>query len=234
MQAPECKFRLPNGHKCRCVATRNQPFCRHHGPKSAGPPPLRRRDRYSRLARWAQLSRTLPWIEPSEIPFEIWAILHSLLEDDISDREAGRLLRALLQRHGDVPFPLPNEINAPPAPASPEPTPIFGRPHSGEPFNPAVQMDLLANLHRQSSVRSADPAATSAVLAATATASPFIAANPASTSAARQVPTAQSSGVSSARHQSTATQAAATPAHHQFTRFQTPGRCPANHSAPTR
>ncbi len=96
--APECRYTLPNGRKCRGLAVHNQPFCRHHGPKFSGPPPLPRRERYSRLSRWARLSRQLPWLAPSEIPSEFQNILLSLLENGISDREAGRLLRGLLLR----------------------------------------------------------------------------------------------------------------------------------------
>jgi len=119
---PECCFTLPNGCKCRCAATRNQPFCRHHMPHSAGPS-ISRRDRYSRIARWSQLSRGLAWLDPEEIPMEIYSILLSLLEDGprgISDREAGRLLRGLLRRLGSVPFALPDPEPSPAsAPAGP-------------------------------------------------------------------------------------------------------------------
>jgi hypothetical protein len=107
--APECRFVLPKGRNCRCAATRNQEFCRHHAPRPAipGPPPIPKRDRYSRIQHWAQLGRNLAWLDPAEIPLEVHAILHSLLQDGISDREAGRLLRGLLQRFGSVPFPVP-------------------------------------------------------------------------------------------------------------------------------
>lgn len=96
--APECRYTLPNGRKCRGLAVHNQPFCRHHGPKFSGPPPLPRRERYSRLSRWARLSRQLPWLDAADIPGEFHNILLSLLENGISDREAGRLLRGLLLR----------------------------------------------------------------------------------------------------------------------------------------
>lgn len=101
MQAPECKFRLPNGHKCRCVATRHQSFCRHHG---AQPAPRPKHD--ARRANWRELTTFLPHLAPSEIPPIVRVLLESLLHDDhrgVSDRYAGRTLRALLRRHGSVP-----------------------------------------------------------------------------------------------------------------------------------
>lgn len=108
----ECAFTLPSGRKCRAAATRNLALCRHHTPKPAvsGPPPPLRRDVFSRHIRWTQLGRLIPWLEPDEIPREVHSILRGLLEDGplgISDREAGRLLRSLLRRVGEVPFPLP-------------------------------------------------------------------------------------------------------------------------------
>ena len=137
MQARECSFRLANGRTCHAAATRNQPFCRHHGPKPAvaGPPPLSRRDRYSRLARWADLGRRVPWLDPSQVPSEAYSILESLLEDGttgISDREAGRLLRGLLRRLGSVPFPLPGEPGV-----------------SGDPADPQLLSQMLAALGQQ-------------------------------------------------------------------------------------
>lgn len=121
MRARECSHLLHNDHRCRCAAIRNQPWCRHHAPKPAvaGPPPLRARDRYSRLSHWADVGRNLPWTSPEEIPGEIYDILFSLLQDDsagISDRQAGRLLRGFLRRLGSVPFAIPDDPSAPVAP----------------------------------------------------------------------------------------------------------------------
>jgi hypothetical protein len=116
--AAECAFILSSGKKCRCVATRNQRFCRHHG--SAAAPRPRQPRRYSRLAHWRDLGRYVGLIPLEEIPFDAYSILQALLEDGpvgISDRVAGRLLRALLLRYGSVPF------NPPGADAEPEPMP---------------------------------------------------------------------------------------------------------------
>ena len=103
--AAECAFLLPSGKKCRCMATRNHEFCRHHGapprPKTLLPTGDRR---WSRVACWRDLGRSLGEYPKPEIPGELLYILHSLLEDDISDRTAGRILRSLLQRYGSVPF----------------------------------------------------------------------------------------------------------------------------------
>ena len=115
--AAECAFILSSGRKCRCVATRNQRFCRHHGRASAPRP--RQPHRYSRLAHWRDLGRSVHAIPREEIPFDAWSILEALLEAGqvgISDRVAGRLLRALFLRFGSVPF------NPPGSSAQPEPS----------------------------------------------------------------------------------------------------------------
>ncbi len=141
MRARECSHLLRTGHRCRCAALRNQPWCRHHAPKKApaGPPPLRARDRYSRLSHWSDVGRTLAWIDPAEIPGEAYSILCALLEDGvggISDRQAGRLLRGLLRRIGQVPFLPPGPPSVPTAPSQPaenQPAPI----HLPNPATPA-------------------------------------------------------------------------------------------------
>jgi len=125
MRARECSHLLANGHRCRCAAIRNQPWCRHHAPQGAAapPPPLRARDRFSRLARWSGAVHRMPLLGPAEIPIQIYGILMSLLEDGdggISDRQAGRLLRGYLRRLGKVPFPVPGRRPAPGASAPPE------------------------------------------------------------------------------------------------------------------
>jgi len=127
--SPECSFILSNGKKCRCAATRNQTLCRHHAPKPAvaGPPPMPKRDRYSRLMRWREVGANLQWMPAAEIPRTLYEILQCLIDrgpdstGQISDLTAGRFLRVLLNRLGDVPFPDPEFTPAfPPqfAPAS--------------------------------------------------------------------------------------------------------------------
>lgn len=119
----ECSFILPNGRQCGCAATRNQSVCRHHAPKPAvpGPPPPSRYDRYSDLIRWRRLSSNLQWMPVGEIPLTVYEILQCLIDrgrdstGHISDRTAGRYLRVLLGRLGDVPFPDPDLD--PPAPS---------------------------------------------------------------------------------------------------------------------
>jgi hypothetical protein len=123
--APECSFILPNGKKCRCAATRKQTLCRHHAPKPAvaGPPPVPKWEIYSNLSRWRRLRAEIPWMPPAEIPARIYEILHCLIDrgdaspGHISDLTAGRLIRALLNRLGDVPFPDP-ELAPPSTPVS--------------------------------------------------------------------------------------------------------------------
>ncbi|HEV2279907.1 MAG TPA: hypothetical protein VGS02_17140, partial [Acidobacteriaceae bacterium] len=116
----ECAFILPGGKKCRCMANRNHKFCRHHGA------PFRHRtapgDRpWSRLACWRDLVRSLPAYPKQEIPGQLLQVLYSLKEGHIADRTAGRILRTLLQRYGDLPLmPTPEtglvRRDAPPLP----------------------------------------------------------------------------------------------------------------------
>lgn len=102
--ARECAFILPSGKKCRCMANRNHKFCRHHGaPSQPKAPPTADRP-WNRLACWRSTVRALPTWPKEEIPYQILQILYSLMEDSISDRTAGRILRSLLQRYGDVPL----------------------------------------------------------------------------------------------------------------------------------
>jgi hypothetical protein len=131
--APECTFVRRNGRKCRAAANRNQAFCRHHAPKRAsdGPPPIAKRNIYTNLARWRAFGRDLRWLDPAEIPFNVYEILNALTGanpgDHLSDLIAGRYLRALLTKIGEVPFPRPDfeptaaPPQAPSSPAAPSP-----------------------------------------------------------------------------------------------------------------
>ncbi|MGB6133299.1 MAG: hypothetical protein WBG54_16085 [Acidobacteriaceae bacterium] len=129
MMAPECSFILPNRKKCRCAALRHQTLCRHHAPRPAnpGPPPIPKSELYSDLRRWRELGRRLQWMSLEEIPNTIWEILQCLVDrgpdastGSISDLTAGRFLRALLNRLGDVPFPDPELVSE--SPSEPAPT----------------------------------------------------------------------------------------------------------------
>jgi hypothetical protein len=107
---PECSHILVNGQKCRCLALRGTSRCLHHCPTALRPPAQPARPLFSRISRWRDLSRTVHTLPASDIPYHAFAILGSLIPDGdegISDREAGRLLRALLRRHGAIPFPPP-------------------------------------------------------------------------------------------------------------------------------
>jgi len=123
MQAPECTFILRNGSKCRAAANRNQNLCRHHAPKPAvpPPPPIPKNELYSNLARWRRLGLELKSMPEDEIPLAVWQILQCLIDrgpdvpESISDLTAGRFLRALLNRLGNVPFPDPEFSEAPSA-----------------------------------------------------------------------------------------------------------------------
>lgn len=129
MQAPECTFILSTGKKCRAAANRCQPFCRHHAPKPAvpPPPPIPKHELYSNLARWRRLGLELKLksMPESQMPIHIWNILQCLIDrgpdipESISDLTAGRLLRAMLNRLGKVPFPDPEFAAAPAPPADP-------------------------------------------------------------------------------------------------------------------
>lgn len=101
--ARECAFILPGGKKCRCMANRNHKFCRHHGAPFRHHTPFGDRP-WSRLACWRDTVRSLPTLPKQEIPGQLLQTLYSLLHNDISDRTAGRILRVLLQRYGDLPL----------------------------------------------------------------------------------------------------------------------------------
>jgi hypothetical protein len=120
---PECIHTLPNGRKCRGLAGHRQPLCRHHRPKTDGPPPISQRDRYSALARWRATGRELPYLRAQELPSLVYELLDALTQPGQapSDRTVGRFLRAALTRLGEVPFPYPHNEPAPP-PASLPPT----------------------------------------------------------------------------------------------------------------
>ena len=119
----ECAFILPGGRKCRCAATRNQSVCRHHAPKPAvpAPPPLPKSERYSNLIRWRRVGSSLAWMDPTEMTLTVYDILDCLIDrgpnsnSHISDLTAGRFLRVLLNRLGQVPFPNPEFASPGPA-----------------------------------------------------------------------------------------------------------------------
>jgi hypothetical protein len=131
MQARECEFRLASGRKCRAAANRNQPFCRHHAPVPAvpGPPPIPKEELYSDLRRWRRLGSQLHSMPVGEVPHAIWDILQCLVDrgpnstGHISDLTAGRFLRTLLTRLGDVPFADPDFALASVNQATPSPYP---------------------------------------------------------------------------------------------------------------
>jgi len=99
----ECRFTLPNGRKCRCSATRGHAFCRHHGAPSQ-PRSLPDHLLWKRLTIWRTLGRELQDVPVVDIPGELLTLLQSLLDNEVSDRFAGRALRVLLVRYGSVPF----------------------------------------------------------------------------------------------------------------------------------
>lgn len=136
----ECAFVLPGGRKCRCMATRDHRFCRHHGaPRSATP--RRAPDPWSRLARWRDLGRSVSKIHKKDAVLEALGVLEALRDKRIADRTGGRLLRLLLQGWDQLPLmPTPESgwarrvqtpANAPlvPAPSQPSaPAPSAGSP----------------------------------------------------------------------------------------------------------
>ncbi|HEX3663003.1 MAG TPA: hypothetical protein VHU89_16320 [Acidobacteriaceae bacterium] len=107
---PECTHILPSGQKCRGLAGRNQPFCRHHRPKTLGQRPIPHRDRYTPLMRWRATGQELPYLRTEELPSLVYELLDALTQPGLapSDRTVGRFLRAALTRLGQVPFPYPN------------------------------------------------------------------------------------------------------------------------------
>jgi hypothetical protein len=116
----ECTFTLPTGRKCRCMATRGFAFCRHHG--APGRPRVPRHEReWSRLSCWRNLSRAYQEEPVEELPARMLFLLQSLLQDEVSDRFAGRSLRILLKRFNGIPFIVAPEFDQPPAIFSPAP-----------------------------------------------------------------------------------------------------------------
>jgi hypothetical protein len=135
----ECAFILPGGRKCRCMATRNHPFCRHHGAPPSGKP-RRDPDRWSRLACWRDFGRTAAKTPKPETVLQAMNVLESLRGNRISDRTAGRLLRIYLQRWDELPLvpapetgwdsgdPAPSTAYHPAPPARPPaPVPLANR-----------------------------------------------------------------------------------------------------------
>lgn len=100
---PECARTLANGHKCRCLATRGFAFCRHHGAPPKPSIPFSERE-WNRRACWRSSPRDYMEDPIEEVPWHMLNLLHALLQDDVSDRYAGRWLRRLIQRVGDLPL----------------------------------------------------------------------------------------------------------------------------------
>jgi hypothetical protein len=116
----ECTFTLPTGRKCRCMATRGFAFCRHHGAPS--PPRISLHERECSRPHWRNLSRAYLEEPVDELPARMLYLLQCLLQDEVSDRFAGRSLRILLKRINDIPFIIAPEFDQQPAmfpPAAP-------------------------------------------------------------------------------------------------------------------
>jgi hypothetical protein len=153
---PECSQTLPSGQKCRCLALRGRDACRHH---CAGPlPPLApRRGGFSRITRWRNLGLTVHTLPARDIPFHAFVLLGALLadgDDGISDREAGRLLRVLLRRHGSIPFAPPPGVKVGPDP-DPDPAPSAGSvpQYLSQMFSPELLDQMLASNPNDSLLR---------------------------------------------------------------------------------
>jgi len=142
---PECTHILPTGRKCRALALRGHQLCFHHG-RGVARAPQKPRNPFSRIARWRDLSRSAPTLPASDIPFNVYIVLGSLIadgEDGISDREAGRLLRILLRRFGSIPFPPPAGVRVEPEPL---PTPVTAPPAGSGPGDAEFTADLLQQM----------------------------------------------------------------------------------------
>ncbi len=153
---PECSQILPSGQKCRCLALRGRDACRHHcaGPL---PPPAPRRGGFSRITRWRNLGLTVRTLPARDIPFHAFVLLGALLadgDDGISDREAGRLLRVLLRRHGSIPFAPPPGVQVGPDP-DPDSAPSAGSvPQDlSQMFSPELLDQMLASNPNDSLLR---------------------------------------------------------------------------------
>lgn len=99
----ECAFTLPTGKKCRCMATKNHNYCRHHG-APASRKPRRDPDAWCRRAAWRDLGRGAASMPRKEAVLQALNVLDALRENRIADRTAGRLLRALLRGWDELPL----------------------------------------------------------------------------------------------------------------------------------
>jgi hypothetical protein len=148
----ECRFIFPDGKRCRCRATPSHVFCRQHAPQSQTSRPRTLHPESAAAAgssfrNWRDLERNIVTLEPEELAAEAFYILDALLKDGphgISDRNAGRILRALLRRLGSVPFCLPDDILDEPVanlPAAPRPVAAY-------PVDPEAFERMLSLLER--------------------------------------------------------------------------------------
>jgi hypothetical protein len=146
----ECTFTLPTGKKCRCMATRDHAFCRHHGAPRSTRKPRRDPDVWSRRACWRDVGRSAATIAKEDAVLNAVEVLRALQENCISDRTAGRLLRVLLQRWDDLPLmptPATGWVPREPEPSALSPAPTLPSPAlAAPPNNQIANLDDLRSL----------------------------------------------------------------------------------------
>jgi hypothetical protein len=168
----ECRFTFPNGKRCRCRATPSHVFCRQHAPQAhlPRPRPLQPQNAGAGTSfrNWRDLERNLITLEPEELAAEAFYILDALLNDGprgISERNAGRLLRAILSRLGFVPFCLPDDPADEPEPAAtPQAAPS---PVSGYPGDPQAFERMISILERYAPFITGQPTCQSGITSVT-------------------------------------------------------------------
>jgi hypothetical protein len=105
-----CSFLLSNGHRCQCVANRDQDFCRHHTPQAlrlrdaaeAGEFSEEASDHFSPRREWGHLRQDIAQAEPDQFPDYIEALMINMDAGRMSPRTAGRLLLVLYHRQEEL------------------------------------------------------------------------------------------------------------------------------------
>jgi hypothetical protein len=116
-----CSFLLANGHRCQCVANRDQDFCRHHTPQAlrlhdaaeAGEFYEEASDHFSARREWGHLRLDIAQAQDDQFPDYIEALMTNMDAGRMSPRTAGRLLLVLYHRREELkcqPSPLAEEL----------------------------------------------------------------------------------------------------------------------------
>ena len=106
---PDCAYLLDNGRRCRCAASHDSLFCRHHSPEAlarrnhirAGQPASSSPSQPSRWdlrAYWRLVHAEMPHCRYEALQDNFEGVLDALAQRLISPRCAGLILQAILDR----------------------------------------------------------------------------------------------------------------------------------------